>query len=105
MRLDQMIFLWVELIADLVIFPDWSQLQYWFWKKQRRPEIHLFGARFKEQYGDVKGARVSYEVLRNDLAVGLLEAIVKHANFEQRQVSNVFIVHFLISNLHLKIKD
>lgn len=77
-------------------------MQYWFLEKQRRPEIHLFGARFKEQHGDVKGARVAYEVLRNDLAVGLLEAIVKHANFEQRQVLNLIIVQFLISILHLK---
>lgn len=72
--------------------------------KQRRPEIHLFGARFKEQHGDIKGARVAYEVLRNDVAVGLLEAIMKHANFEQRQVSNVIIVHFLTSIPHLRLK-
>nr|XP_024363656.1 pre-mRNA-processing factor 39-like isoform X2 [Physcomitrium patens] len=52
---------------------------------KRRPEIHLFAARYREQQGDVKGARASYEVLRNDLGLGLLEAIIKHANFEKRQ--------------------
>lgn len=53
---------------------------------QRRPEIHLFAARYQEQLADIKGARASYEVLSNSLAPGLLEAIVKHANFEKRQV-------------------
>jgi pre-mRNA-processing factor 39 len=52
---------------------------------KRRPEIHIFAARYREEQGDLKGARASYEVLRNDLEPGLLEAIVKHANFEKRQ--------------------
>ncbi|XP_024366580.1 pre-mRNA-processing factor 39-1 isoform X4 [Physcomitrium patens] len=52
---------------------------------KRRPEIHLFAARYQEQLADIKGARASYEVLSNSLAPGLLEAIVKHANFEKRQ--------------------
>lgn len=67
---------------------------YWM---QRRPEIHLFAARYREQQGDVKGARASYEVLRNDLGLGLLEAIIKHANFEKRQVS--------LSNLSLLLES
>jgi hypothetical protein len=54
--------------------------------KQRRPEVHLFAARFREQEGDVKGARSAYEVLSSELAPGLLGATVKHANFEHRQV-------------------
>lgn len=54
---------------------------------QRRPEIHIFAARYRDELGDVKGARASYEILRNDLEPGLLEAIVKHANFEKRQVT------------------
>ncbi|CAK9216808.1 unnamed protein product [Sphagnum troendelagicum] len=52
---------------------------------KRRPEVHLFAARFREQEGDVKGARSAYEVLSSELAPGLLGATVKHANFEHRQ--------------------
>ncbi|BBN13071.1 pre-mRNA-processing factor 39 [Marchantia polymorpha subsp. ruderalis] len=52
---------------------------------KRRPEIHLFAARFKEFQGDIKGARAEYELLSSDLAPGLLEAVIKHANFEHRQ--------------------
>lgn len=55
---------------------------------QRRPEIHLFAARFKEQHGDVEGARVAFETLRNELVPGLLEVYVKQANFEHRQVAD-----------------
>lgn len=62
---------------------------------KRRPEIHIFAARYREQQGDVKGARASYEVLRNDLEPGLLEAIIKHANFERRQVGLPIICHGL----------
>ena len=50
---------------------------------QRRPEIHLFAARFKEDHGDIDGARFEYEFLNSNLAPGLL---VKAANFEHRQV-------------------
>lgn len=52
---------------------------------QRRPEIHLFAARFKESRGDIKGSGAEYELLDSELAPGLLEAIIKHANFEHRQ--------------------
>ncbi|KAL2623375.1 hypothetical protein R1flu_003580 [Riccia fluitans] len=52
---------------------------------KRRPEIHIFAARFKEYQGDIKGARAEYELLSTELAPGLLEAVIKHANFEQRQ--------------------
>lgn len=58
---------------------------------KRRPEIHIFAARYREEQGDLKGARASYEVLRNDLEPGLLEAVVKHANFEKRQVTLVIL--------------
>ncbi|KAG1354030.1 hypothetical protein COCNU_07G001420 [Cocos nucifera] len=53
-----------------------------FVKKQ--PEIHLFSARFKELSGDVLGARVEYQLLYSEISPGLLEAIVKHANMENR---------------------
>ena len=53
---------------------------------QRRPEIHLFAARFKEDHGDIDGARFEYEFLNSNLAPGLLESVVKAANFEHRQV-------------------
>ncbi|KAJ3682409.1 hypothetical protein LUZ60_014982 [Juncus effusus] len=53
-----------------------------FVKKQ--PEIHLFGARFKEQIGDIEGARAEYQLIYTDISPGLLEAIVKHANMEYR---------------------
>ena len=49
---------------------------------QRRPEIHLFAARFKEQQGRVEEARSAFEAAGKDL----LEAVVRRANFERRQV-------------------
>eukprot|EP00246_Nothoceros_aenigmaticus_P007867 TRINITY_DN2206_c0_g2_i2.p1 TRINITY_DN2206_c0_g2~~TRINITY_DN2206_c0_g2_i2.p1 ORF type:complete len:724 (+),score=173.25 TRINITY_DN2206_c0_g2_i2:90-2261(+) len=52
---------------------------------KRRPEIHLFSARFKELQGDVPGARAEYDLLNSELSPGLLEAIVKYANLEHRQ--------------------
>ncbi|CAM6096792.1 unnamed protein product [Calypogeia fissa] len=52
---------------------------------KRRPEIHLFAARFKESQGDIKGASAEYELLDTELAPGLVEAVIKHANFEHRQ--------------------
>ncbi|WCJ38216.1 Pre-mRNA-processing factor 39-1 [Euphorbia peplus] len=51
---------------------------------KRQPEIHLFAARFREQSGDVAGARASYQLLHSEIAPGLLEAVVKHANMEYR---------------------
>ncbi|XP_038973157.1 pre-mRNA-processing factor 39-like isoform X3 [Phoenix dactylifera] len=53
-----------------------------FVKKQ--PEIHLFAARFKELSGDVLGARTEYQLLYSEISPGLLEAVVKHANMENR---------------------
>ncbi|KAI5071002.1 hypothetical protein GOP47_0013253 [Adiantum capillus-veneris] len=52
---------------------------------KRRPEIHLFSARFKEEHGDIEGARYEYQILNSSLAPGLLESIVRTANFEHRQ--------------------
>lgn len=54
--------------------------------QQRRPEIHLFAARFKEQNGDIAGARASYQLVHTEISPGLLEAIIKHANMEYRLV-------------------
>ncbi|KAJ7009004.1 pre-mRNA-processing factor 39-like isoform X2 [Populus alba x Populus x berolinensis] len=51
---------------------------------KRQPEIHIFAARLKEQNGDVSGARAAYQVLHAEIAPGLLEAIIKHANMERR---------------------
>ncbi|XP_023004937.1 pre-mRNA-processing factor 39 isoform X1 [Cucurbita maxima] len=51
---------------------------------KRRPEIHLFSARFKEQNGDIAGARASYQLVHTEISPGLLEAIIKHANMEHR---------------------
>lgn len=51
---------------------------------KRQPEIHIFAARFKEQMGDIPGARAEYEFLCTELAPGLLDAIIKHANMEHR---------------------
>ncbi|XP_008459959.1 pre-mRNA-processing factor 39-1 isoform X2 [Cucumis melo] len=51
---------------------------------KRRPEIHLFAARFKEQNGDITGARASYQLVHSEISPGLLEAIIKHANMEHR---------------------
>ncbi|EEF35824.1 Pre-mRNA-processing protein prp39, putative [Ricinus communis] len=51
---------------------------------KRRPEIHLFAARFREQNGDVPGARAAYQLVHTEIAPGLFEAVVKHANMEHR---------------------
>ncbi|XP_058094873.1 pre-mRNA-processing factor 39-1-like isoform X3 [Magnolia sinica] len=51
---------------------------------KRQPEIHLFAARFKEQSGDISGARAEYQLMYSELSPGLLEAIIKHANMEFR---------------------
>jgi pre-mRNA-processing factor 39 len=54
-----------------------------FVKKQ--PEIHLFAARFREQSGDIVAARAAYQLVHDEISPGLLEAIIKHANMENRQ--------------------
>ncbi|KAK6259905.1 hypothetical protein SCA6_014379 [Theobroma cacao] len=51
---------------------------------KRQPEIHLFAARFKEQNGDISGARAAYQLVHSEISPGLLEAIIKHANMERR---------------------
>ncbi|XP_051118634.1 pre-mRNA-processing factor 39-1-like isoform X2 [Andrographis paniculata] len=51
---------------------------------KRHPEIHLFAARFKEQHGDISGARAAYQHIYSEISPGLLEAIIKHANMEHR---------------------
>ncbi|XP_059626092.1 pre-mRNA-processing factor 39-1 [Cornus florida] len=51
---------------------------------KRQPEIHLFAARFKEQSGDIPGARAAYQLVHTEISPGLLEAITKHANMEHR---------------------
>ncbi|KDP26468.1 hypothetical protein JCGZ_17626 [Jatropha curcas] len=51
---------------------------------KRQPEIHLFAARFREQSGDIPGARAAYQLVHSEIAPGLLEAVVKHANMEHR---------------------
>ncbi|GAB4841260.1 hypothetical protein Ancab_021992 [Ancistrocladus abbreviatus] len=51
---------------------------------KRQPEIHLFAARFKEQNGDIQGARAAYQHLHDEISPGLLEAIINHANMERR---------------------
>ena len=52
---------------------------------QRRPEIHLFAARSREHSGDIPGARAAYQLVHAEIAPGLMEAIVKHANMEHLQ--------------------
>ncbi|CAJ2632893.1 pre-mRNA-processing factor 39-like protein [Trifolium pratense] len=51
---------------------------------KRQPEIHLFCARFKEQAGDIVGARAAYQLVHTEISPGLLEAIIRHANMEHR---------------------
>ncbi|KAI9085796.1 hypothetical protein K1719_032210 [Acacia pycnantha] len=51
---------------------------------KRQPEIHLFSARLKEQNGDVAGARAAYQLVHSEISPGLLEAIIRHANMENR---------------------
>ncbi|XP_047317553.1 pre-mRNA-processing factor 39-2-like isoform X2 [Impatiens glandulifera] len=49
-----------------------------------QPEIHLFAARFKENSGDIEGARAAYQLLHTEISPGLIEATIKHANMEHR---------------------
>ncbi|KAI9083252.1 hypothetical protein K1719_034784 [Acacia pycnantha] len=51
---------------------------------KRQPEIHLFFARLKEQNGDIAGARAAYQLVHTEISPGLLEAIIRHANMENR---------------------
>ncbi|CAN1270163.1 Pre-mRNA-processing factor 39-1 [Linum perenne] len=51
---------------------------------KRQPDIHLFAARFREQNADIPGARAAYQRVHAEIAPGLLEAIIKHANMEHR---------------------
>ncbi|KAK1364204.1 hypothetical protein POM88_039765 [Heracleum sosnowskyi] len=51
---------------------------------ERRPEIHLFAAQSREHSGDIPGTRAAYQLVHAEIAPGLLEAIVKHANMEHR---------------------
>ncbi|KAL6271342.1 hypothetical protein ACE6H2_028253 [Prunus campanulata] len=51
---------------------------------KRKPEIHLFAGRFKEQSGDIPGAQAAYQLVHSEISPGLLEAIAKHANMEHR---------------------
>ncbi|GAB4830096.1 hypothetical protein Ancab_019738 [Ancistrocladus abbreviatus] len=51
---------------------------------KRQPEIHLFAACFKEQHGDILGARAAYQHVHDEISPGLLEAIINHANMERR---------------------
>ncbi|XP_075648765.1 pre-mRNA-processing factor 39-1 isoform X2 [Castanea sativa] len=51
---------------------------------KRQAEIHLFAARFKEQNGDIPGARGAYQLVHTEISPGLIEAIIRHANMEHR---------------------
>ncbi|XP_004493823.1 pre-mRNA-processing factor 39-1 isoform X1 [Cicer arietinum] len=51
---------------------------------KRQPEIHLFCARFREQAGDLVGARAAYQLVHTEISPGLLEAIIRHGNMEYR---------------------
>jgi pre-mRNA-processing factor 39 len=52
---------------------------------KRKPEIHIFAARFEEAQGNTEAALASFELLQKDIAPSLLEGIFKHANFLNRQ--------------------
>ncbi|XP_022874562.1 pre-mRNA-processing factor 39-like isoform X2 [Olea europaea var. sylvestris] len=51
---------------------------------KRQPEIHPFAARFREQHGDISGARAAFQLVHTEISPGLLEAIIRHANMEHR---------------------
>ena len=72
---------------------------------QRRPEIHLFAARSREHSGDIPGARAAYQLVHAEIAPGLMEAIVKHANMEHRLVrllNKVFVNKFGFISIWMK---
>lgn len=54
--------------------------------KQNVPDIHLFCARFKEQIGDVFGARAAFLRCGSDLEPDFIENVTRKANMEKRLV-------------------
>ena len=53
---------------------------------KRRPEMHIFAARYDERHGRVDAARTRFKLVVTTLAPRLLEAVTAAANFERRQV-------------------
>lgn len=55
---------------------------------QKVPDIHLFNSRFKEQIGDLSGARSAFLQLDadSDLDSNFVENIILKANMEKRMV-------------------
>jgi pre-mRNA-processing factor 39 len=54
---------------------------------KRKPECHLWKARFDERRGEIEACRSGYQHLLKDVAPNLLQGIVAYANLERRQGS------------------
>ncbi len=66
---------------------------------QRRPEIHLFAARYKENQADFDGVRQSLNIACQ-VSPELVEPIVRLANFERRQVEKTLETIFTLFPFH-----
>lgn len=64
--------------------------------KQGLPGIHLFCARFKEQIGDIFGARAAFLQCGSDLESDFIENVARKANMEKRLVLHLT-MFFLMS--------
>lgn len=53
---------------------------------QNAPVIHIFNARFREQIGDVHGARAAFLHGDKDSNSYFVESVIKAANMEKRLV-------------------
>jgi hypothetical protein len=60
---------------------------------QRVPVIHLFNSRFKEQIGDVFGARASFLKCEAESDSNFVENAKMKANMEKRLVCNPLFYH------------
>lgn len=66
--------------------------------KQSVPDIHLFCARFKEQIGDVFGARAAFLLCGSDLEPDFIENVTRKANMEKRLVLYLPMFLFMCNN-------
>lgn len=51
---------------------------------KRRPEMHLFSARFEERHGNIEACRAIYKYVLGELAPRLVQVVTAAANFERR---------------------
>jgi hypothetical protein len=60
---------------------------------QRVPVVHLFNSRFKEQIGDVCGARATFLQCEAESSSNFVENVKMKANMEKRMVCSPLFYH------------